>query len=45
MSYFGTDGIDLGRSRKKVKCKYGKLKHPHGKRVCRKRRPGRRRRK
>jgi hypothetical protein len=35
---FFNDSIDLGRSRKKPKCKYGKLKHPRGKRVCRKRR-------
>ncbi len=33
------------RSRKHPKCKYGKLKHKVGKRICRKKRPGRRSRK
>ncbi len=32
----------MARRRSKVKCKYGKLKHKVGKRVCRKKRPGRR---
>lgn len=31
--------------RKSPKCKFGKLKNPKGKRICRKKRPGRRSRK
>lgn len=33
------------KSRKKTHCKWGKLKHPRGRRICRKRRASRRSRK
>ena len=30
------------RRKKKVHCVHGKLKHPRGRRICRKKKPGRR---